>query len=147
MYTIIATIKPQHLGNIRSGQKKWEIRKTLPYPLKVKQRVRCLCCESGSGGKITAEFIIDSVDVRTLESLLNACHGDIKPWDYIADTCVQWKPLCEYMNNRALQPIYFWHIGNMVDYCTTKGYRVRNISEFGLKRPPQSWCYVEEDDQ
>lgn len=146
METIIATIKPQHLGNIRSGKKKWEIRKTLPFPLKIKHPVRCLCCESASGGKITAEFIIDSVNVCTLESILNDNYGDIRPWDYIGETCVQWKLLCEYMNNRPLQPIYFWHISNMIDYCNTKGYRVRNISEFGLKRPPQSWCYVQEEE-
>ena len=144
MKTIIATIKPQHLCNIRSGKKKWEIRKTLPVCLKAKEPVRCLCCESASGGKITAEFIIDHVTIECLESILRINDGNIEPWEYIGKTCVQWKQLCEYVNNRPLQPIYFWHISNMIDYCTSKGYRVRNISEFGLKRPPQSWCYVEE---
>ena len=144
METIIATIQPVHLGNIRSGKKNFEIRKTLPAPLKIGHPVRCLCCESGSGGQIKAEFIIDKADVFTLQRIFENEHGDIKPLDYIYGTCVQWKFLCDYMRNHQLQPIYFWHISNMIDYCNTKGYRVRNIAEFGLKRPPQSWQFVKE---
>jgi hypothetical protein len=144
METIIATIQPAHLGNIRSGKKLFEIRKTLPAPLKISHPVRCLCCESGSGGQIKAEFIIDKAHIETLDGFLRRNNGNIDPWAYIDGTCVQWKLLCDYMNNRPLQPIYFWHISNMIDYCNTKGYRVRNISEFGLKRPPQSWQYVKE---
>lgn len=144
METIIATIRPEHLRNIRSGKKKFEIRKTVPSPLKIGQPVRCLCCESGSGGKIKAEFIIDKVHIETLDGLLRRNDGIIYTWEYIEGTCVQWKFLCDYMSNRQLQPIYFWHISNMIDYCNTKGYRIRNISEFGLKRPPQSWQFVKE---
>lgn len=32
---------------------------------------------------------------------------------------------------------YGWHIDNLVIYETPK-----TLDEFGLKRPPQSWCYV-----
>ena len=44
----------------------------------------------------------------------------------------------------AGKPVWFWDVNNLIDYCSTKGYRVRNVSEFGLKRAPQSWCYVKE---
>lgn len=37
---------------------------------------------------------------------------------------------------------YGWCISEMIDYCTTKGQRIRNVSEFGLKRAPQSWQYT-----
>ena len=69
METIIATIQPVHLGNIRSGKKLFEIRKTLPSPLTIGHPVLCLCCESGSGGQIKAEFIIDKADVLTLKRI------------------------------------------------------------------------------
>ena len=144
MKTIIATIKSEHLRNIRTGKKKFEIRKTVPSPLKISEPVKCLCCESGSGGVIKAEFIIDAVNIETIDGLIRKNNGNIDTWAYIYGTCVQWKFLCDYMNNRQLQPIYFWHISNMIDYCSTKGYRMRNISEFGLKRPPQSWQFVKE---
>lgn len=144
MKTIIATIRPDHLRNIRIGNKKFEIRKTVPAPLDFGEPVKCLCCESGSGGIIKAEFVIDTVNIETLEGLIRKNNGSIDPFAYIYGTCVQWKFLCDYMRNRPLQPIYFWHISNMVDYFNARGYRLRNISEFGLKRPPQSWQYVKE---
>ena len=144
MKTIIATIRPEHLRNIRTGKKKFEIRKTAPAPLKTGKPVKCLCCESGSGGIIKAEFVIDMVNIETIDGLIRKNNGKIDPWAYIYGTCVQWKFICDYMRNRQLQPIYFWHISNMIDYCSAKGYRMRNISEFGLKRPPQSWQFVKE---
>ena len=127
MLTIIATIKPQHLGNIRSGRKLREMRKTCPKAVPC----RVLCCESGSGGKILAEFTMD-------------CPMQVRPQEWpelVNDACVTMEMAEEYA---AGKEIWFWDVTNMIDYCSTKGYRVRNIAEFGLKRPPQSWCYVEE---
>lgn len=127
MLTIIATIKPQHLGNIQAGLKLYEMRKTCPkdVPFKV------LCCQSGSGGQILAEF--------TVECPMQVRHRE---WpELIAGACVSLNEADEYSKGKQ---IWFWDINNMIDYCSDKGYRVRNISEFGLKRPPQSWCYVKE---
>lgn len=128
MITIIATIKPEHLGNIRSGQKKWEMRKNAPMTYGLDFRV--LCCQSGSGGKIVAEFICDCVVIgkENLEQL-------------VKESCVTMEQAKRYAGDKKL---HFWHISKMINYCSTKGYRVRNISEFGLKRPPQSWQYVPE---
>lgn len=128
MKTIIATIKPIHLGNIRRGVKTIEARKNFPnYPTPFK----VLCCESGSGGRIKAEFTCDNVITlwRNEETLNKLCITGKEFDDYKADKI----------------NIYGWCISNMIDYCSTKGYRVRNISEFGLKRAPQSWCYVKEE--
>lgn len=127
MITIIATIKPEHLGNIRSGKKLFEMRKTCPkeVPFKV------LCCQSGSGGKILAEFVVYD-PIRAMPSAVP---------EILWQTCVYVWDIERYADGRE---IYFWDVHKMIDYCTTKGYRVRNVSEFGLKRAPQSWCYVEE---
>lgn len=125
MKTIIATIKPVHLGNIRRGAKLYEIRKTCPkeFPFKV------LCCESQSGGKIKAEFVVDYAELE---------HTADVP-DLVAKSCVSQMEALEYSQDCR---VYFWHISDMMDYCNTKGRRVLNISEFGLKCPPQSWQYV-----
>lgn len=37
------------------------------------------------------------------------------------------------------QPIFGWHISDLKIYDEPK-----ELSEFGLTRSPQSWCYVEE---
>ena len=127
MRTIIATIKPCHLDNIRNGKKLWEIRKTIPNELPFK----VLCCESGSGGQIKAEFIVNYADEQN--------PADVP---YMAEeACVSQSDAEKYANGKR---VWFWGIRDMIDYCSTKGYKIRNISEFGLKRPPQSWQYVDE---
>lgn len=127
MKTIIVTIQPEHLGNIRSGRKLREMRKTCPAEIPF----RALCCQSGSGGKILAEFIVDS-PMQVIP----------REWpELVADACVSLKAAEEYADQK---PVWFWDVTNMIDYCSEKGYRVRNVTEFGLKRAPQSWCYVEE---
>ena len=127
MRTIIVTVKPVHLNDIRSGKKKFEIRKSCPMEVPF----RALCCESGSGGKILAEFVVEAPirkDPRRYPEL-------------VACSCVSMEMAEEYAGGKE---VWFWHISQMIDYCSTKGYRVRHISEFGLKRAPQSWCYVKE---
>ena len=127
MKTIIVTIKPVHLGDIRSRKKKYEIRKTCPAELPF----RALCCQSGSGGKILAEFVVDAAYQEypgDCPALVNAA-------------CVSMKMAEEYA---AGKEVWFWCVTDMIDYCSTKGYRVRHVSEFGLKRAPQSWCYVKQ---
>lgn len=91
-----------------------------------------LCCESGRGGQIKAEFVVESAE-----------RG--RPWEFsdeVYAACISMKEAIEYANGKE---IYFWHITEMSDYCNTKGRKVRNISEFGLKRPPQSWQYVKDE--
>lgn len=135
METIIATIKPVHLGNIRRGVKLLEIRKTVPRlaPFRV------LLCESGSGGQIKAEFVCDTVlPVKVFED------GAIQHWiNYgLYAACITYDEMAAYIGYGRTG--YAWNITKMVDYCNTKGQRVRHISEYGLKRPPQSWQYVKE---
>ena len=127
MRTIILPIKPIHLNDIRSGKKKYEVRKGCPSELPF----RALCCQSGSGGKILAEFI-----VRTALQEYPAERPDL-----VAASCITMKMAEEYA---AGKEVWFWGVSDMIDYCSTKGQRVRHISEFGLKRVPQSWCYVKE---
>lgn len=127
MLTIIATIKPHHLGNIRAGLKLYEMRKTCPKEVPF----RVLCCQSQSGGKILAEFVVEC-----------PMQVSVHEWpELVRGACVF---MYEAERYAAGKEVWFWDINNMIDYCSTKGYRVRHISEFGLKRPPQSWCYVEE---
>lgn len=128
MFTIIATIKKEHLNNIRSGRKKWEMRKNAPNTFGVDFKV--LCCESGSGGKILEEFVCDAVVI-----------GRDNLAQLAKESCVTLEQAIRYAGGKKL---CFWHISKMIDYTATKGNRTRNISEFGLTRAPQSWQYVKE---
>lgn len=141
MVTIIATVKPVHLANIRSGVKLEEIRKTVP---KKALPIRVLCCESGSGGQIKCEFVLDKYRVETVESIYRQYPPCMARWNIIGKARITLGELEAYMGTSPHKKIYFWNISRMVDYCSTPGYRVRHILEFGLKRAPQSWCYVGE---
>lgn len=133
MKTIIATIKPVHLGNIRRGIKTLEIRKTAPKP-----PFRVLCCESGSGGQIKAEFVCDYVFFVVVFE-----NGSIQHWENhkLKRAQIRYDEMSAYIGHGKIG--YAWQITNMIDYCSTKGQRVRNVSEYGLKRAPQSWQYVD----
>lgn len=142
MTTIIATFKAHWLREIRSGYKLEEIRKSIP---RAELPIRVLCCESGTGGQIPCEFIMDSYHTETLSGIMARMPTDfnIRPWNCVGQFRVSWETLQDYMNHKELKPIFFWHISQLIDYTKTKGYRVRNISEFVLKRPPQSWQYID----
>lgn len=126
MDTIIMTIKPYHLRNIRKGLKRGELRKTFPrfctFPFRV------LLCESGSGGQIKAEFTCKSAIPLEASSKY-----------YEELLCLSENEILEYLDGKTG---FVFFIKDVIDYCNTKGKRIRNISEFGLKRAPQSWQYV-----
>ena len=132
MKTIIMTIKPCYLNAIRTGEKTVEIRKTAPKP-----PFRVLCCESGSGGQIKAEFVCNYVlPVIVFEN------GTIQHWNCynLERAQITYEEMVRHIGHGKVG--YAWQITNVIDYCSTKGHRVRNISEYGIKRPPQSWQYL-----
>ena len=134
MKTIIATIKAHYLSDIRTGKKTLEIRKTAPEP-----PFRVLCCESKSGGQIKAEFICD-----TVLPIVVFQNGSIQHWEYyhLDRARLGYEDMAEYIGYGKSG--HAWHISEMIDYCSTKYQCVRNINEFGLKRPPLSWQYLKE---
>ena len=140
MMSIVASIKKPHLDNIRSGKKKWEVRKNTPLcggrgfseePFKV------LCCESGSGGLIKAEFTVESVVGFLIRNLLENPFTSYEA-EILRESCLTQEQVIKYAGDNP--GLDFWEIHNMIDYVAEN--RVKHISEFGLKRPPQSWQYV-----
>lgn len=137
MKTIVATIKPKHVSNLRKLIKGYEVRKTATVP-----PFKVLVCKSGSGGDIVAEFIVNEVIKTSMNDIL--AHNKL----YLLDrSCITWDDLCDYMHDhRGTRPIYFWKVSDFIDYYNTKGRRVLKVTELGLKRPPQSWQYIERGD-
>ena len=93
--------------------------------------------------------ISGGADSDIMLDLLERARGD-KVIDYVFfDTGVEYQATrdhLEYLENRygieikrIKYTFYGWHISDLKIYDTPK-----ELSDFGLKRPPQSWCYVEE---
>lgn len=143
---ILISIDPEWCRLIASREKTVEVRKTRP---KIKTPFKCyIYCtlpkRSGDiyltgnrnpvqgNGKIIGEFICG----RIIEFPYNANGYGVKAEKTLCTLSgVPVKELYHYLQGK--KP-YGWHISNLKIYDNP-----REISRFGLKRAPQSWCYVE----
>lgn len=113
------------------------------------------------GGKVIGEFMCDEIARVNISGFWDK--GGRQLENRIADTCLTPMALCEYMGERVC---YGWHISDLKIYDTPKEliefrrvcpndlycescamYRENNGTcgneSLRLKRPPQSWCYVQ----
>lgn len=115
------------------------------------------------GGKVIGEFTCDriyEIRKRGIPENFDYCYLSLNEWGNddieteiraISASCVSKEELNAYGSKAPL--LYGWHISNLRIYDTP-----RELSEFtglrdtrfgaapyDIKRPPQSWCYVEEE--
>ncbi len=155
MKSVLISIQPRWCELIANGKKTVEVRKTKP---KIDVPFKCYIYETKGKkkyfsqpmpipynegkGKVIGEFVCD-----------NIAKGNSQ-----LGSCLTMPEISEYANRKA---VYGWHISNLVIYDKPK-----ELSEFVnydrcpygglvdcqkcgehhcLTRPPQSWCYVEEE--
>lgn len=159
MKSVLISIRPKWCEKIASGEKTIEVRKTRP---KLETPFKCyIYCTNtrpylvwgdvfrGSwvtefthlsgysrkeadkiwdvfNGKVIGEFVCDEIIVAPCGQYCNIP---------INKACLDALKLMDYADEKT---IYGWHISNLEIYDTPK-----ELSEFGLDRAPQSWCYVE----
>lgn len=153
MKSVMLSIKPKYCRLIARGEKNIEVRKTKP---KIETPFKCyIYCtkefyRKGNGyfqgkycGKVIGEFVCDEIfDYEYFEA--NCTAGIYEGYAITECTelnindchCLTSKELLNYGKGK---PIYGWHISDLVIYDEPK-----KLSDFGLTRPPQSWCYVED---
>lgn len=108
-------------------------------------------------GKVIGKFVCNCIE--RLDELYLYPEADFEEnvlQEFMENACMSYSDLCQYRANLAYSiPLYCWHISELKIYDEPK-----ELSEFckpmlptGLrheddviKRPPQSWCYVEEGD-
>ena len=154
MKSVLISIRPKWCGLIASGKKTIEVRKTAPkLPTPFKCYIYCTSVKSMNlqdyvavhratggavddwSGKVFGEFVCDLIGFH--------------PGTDIPSSCVPIEELKEYANGKMLVR---WHISDVKIYDQPK-----ELSEFiglrktkfgfepvAIKRPPQSWHYVEE---
>lgn len=163
---VLISIRPEWAEKILSGEKTLEIRKSRPN---METPFKCyIYCTNNSGWltnreeflnrKVVAEFVCDKITWLThigfsgvpgirLAAMKNG-HTIDGFFDF-SGSCLTTPQIEKYLDGGDG---YAWHISNLEIYDTPK-----QLSEFtGLrktkfgyapnevKRPPQSWCYVEE---
>ena len=130
MPDIIMTIKARHVRNMRLGVKKYELRKTRPACFQMHNHyTRVWLCESGSGGRIVASFMC-----RAYPEMTNTDDT------LVAKLCAITAAEVQGYRKGGKQRLFGWLIEDFEDYKESG--LLPHIVDFGLKRPPQSWCYA-----
>ena len=156
MKSILISIQAEHNKNIEAGLKTSELRTKVP---KIDTPFKILTYESGAEGrhKVVNEWICKDITTWLMYMGLPAHLSKV--------ACVSNEYIWNYCD-KGNKNIYEMHISDLVIYDTpkelsefkhTKEYvdsKRNSVShwEYGiddeitrtLKRPPQSWCYVEE---
>lgn len=160
MKAVMLSIRPEWCEKIAQGRKTIEVRKTSP---KLQPPFKCYiyCTERGRplvygdvqcwGGyreEYTQTYGYSKEEARKIWDVYNGHVMGEFVCDYILDirppyggktegTCLEAKELYTYAGAKPL--LYGWHISNLEIYETPE-----NLGTFGMSRPPQSWCYVED---
>lgn len=98
-------------------------------------------------GKVIGEFVCDEIKTYYADDFVGAedldgtiitapKDGEFAYWIPEEGICLSYNEICAYGNGKTL---YGWHISDLVIYDEP-----RELSEYKINRPPQSWCYVEE---
>ena len=145
---VLISIRPKWCELIASGEKTVEVRKTAPkIETPFKCYIYCTKFNHGDpdsminlkgktsffmpkGGAVIGEFVCDRIFPIQLTE---------EGYDYESkkETGLRYEEMSSYLNFRNG---YGWHISDLVIYDKPK-----SLNEFRLNRPPQSWCYVEQE--
>lgn len=170
MKSVLVSIQRPHTDNIKALIKKIEVRKNKPNQ---ETPFPCFIYETktkGGCGKVIGEFVCDKIYTYYADDFVGAVdfdgtiitepkEGEFAYWiPNQEDTCLRYLDIKAYGKGKTL---YGWHIsdlkiydkpkdlGNFITPCIWDNGRekhnsIENCKYFcGIKRPPQSWCYVE----
>ncbi|MBP1562061.1 MAG: hypothetical protein J6C96_12580 [Oscillospiraceae bacterium] len=153
---VLISIQPKWCGLIFFGTKTIEMRKSRP---KIETPFKCYiyCTKAPKGWvridknirldtKVIGEFTCDKIACYSYNS---DGYGIKEEKELCADSGLTPKELYHYL--QGLKP-YAWHISDLVIYDNPKelsDFEGLRKTKFGyqpieIKRPPQSWCYVDE---
>lgn len=147
MKSVLISIQPKWVEKIASGKKTIEVRTTKP---KIETPFKCYIYMTQGKFKdlgtysdwiyqnrmrVIGEFVCDSIE-------------DFSKWEFdyssllrhinlYAGTNGNFTFLDNYLKGEKYG--YGWHISDLKIYDKPK-----DLSEFNIARPPQSWCYVED---
>lgn len=140
MKPVLISIQRPYTDKIKALIKTIEVRKSRP---KQDTPFPCYIYETkakGGCGKVIGEFVCDEVDTYSYDY----CDGVDIDDDSLLYTMLERDEINYYAKGKTS---YGWHISDLKIYDKPK--ELSEFSKYGfgepvpLKRPPQSWCYVE----
>ena len=134
MKSIVISIRPKWVAKILNGEKTIEIRKSKPKEQVEWVYIYCTKdkdLDYGFNGKVVARFKISYIDKIQTALAFNENIDEIEINSNLT--------LTDIMRYAEGKNVYGWHIQKLQIFNKSK-----ELSEFGLKKAPQSWCYVKE---
>ena len=143
MKSILISIKPKWVAKILNREKTTEIRKTAPKcDLPIDVFIYCTKKDNGlrywgyhMGGRIFAKFTLKKRERIYITAKEQAKTFSLSPEELCKSLCLDEEEIWNYLKNGNG---YVWHISDLKIFD-----KPMELSDFGLKRAPQSWCYVE----
>ena len=159
---VLISIRPGWVEEIFHGKKTIELRKTRP---KLSTPFKCyIYCTLGRGnafGEVFGGLVVGEFMCDRIKSVFGSAYLKM-PESAFAESCLNMYQIDTYLDGKDG---HFWHISDLKIYAQPK-----QLSEFNgrcnikmgcwecpyynyttvecdgrtIKRPPQSWCYVEE---
>lgn len=142
---VMISIRPKWCDLIASGKKTIEVRKTKPLiDVPFKSYIYCTKSKEAlpeaaemyihGSGTVIGEFVCDAVIPMSIKYSDPNSRIALREFPY---TCLTDKQIIDYLGNGL--DGFGWHISDLVIYGEPK-----NLEDYRIKRPPQSWFYVEE---
>lgn len=128
---VLISIHRKWVEKIASGKKTIEVRKNFP---RLKPPFKCYVYEpkkENGSGKVVMEFECD-FDVV----FFPGCEPEFAKKTFLGKSCLTMQEIIEYS---LMEPLHGWKISRVKVYDNPK-----DVFDFGVKRPPQSWVYVYE---
>ncbi len=156
MKSVVRSIKPYWLYLILTGKKEYEIGKNRPTSSEWDELVYLYCSKDLRSfnripkedrtwmkeylGKIAGHFFCGRIEDFHQFMLEPRNNYERECLDNILEkSCLTYEELTTYLRGRDYhEPFYIWHISAFI-----RADKPFDISLFDLKRPPQSWQYVE----
>ena len=171
---VLISIRPEWVSRILCGEKTVEVRKSRPrLEAPFKCYIYCTkgrkpwVLDGVPGirqdGNVVAEFTCDRIDIiwrRGIPSNYDYCYLSLDDWGNddieteirdIRGSCIPKEMLNAYAGKTPV--LYAWHISGLKIYgnpMELTAFRKPKLptglryEDDAIKRPPQSWCYVEE---
>lgn len=162
---ILLSLKPEYYPDIFNGDKVLELRKSVPrefgsgwvyiYITKSKPLLYITGSKDALNGKVVARFWFDEYDTYSIEKpvknimvlILNKQNNSLgMDWftyeNLVNKSCVDIDAIWDYAKLSKNSPdkqrwVYAWHIKQLETFD-----KPLSLSDFGIKRSPQSWQYV-----
>ena len=146
---LLISIRPEWCAKIISGEKRLEIRRTKPKTeTPFKCHIYCTKDKRGgitgfakpdgsyifSNGSVIADFICDNIIEIGVPYPAFSAQMDQK---ILKAACMSYSELHRYAGHKT---VYGMHISDLHIFDHSK-----SLLQYGMMRPPQSWCYLYQD--